>query len=314
MELADKLELHYYFNDDSHDIDAILRNKCEAEIIAITLEAANILQIPIHLTSGVNLEGGFRDFWKVLGENNNQVTILLVVLTIVLSRIPLQNSEPDVLEQEIKRLTIEEKKLTIEKLKQELSKGEFNLETIRKAAKSVNSSLKVIKRKSNFYNHLSKSSKVTQVGFNSVSRNYQPISDEMKVISSEFNRFILNTNKLGSEEDDDAIIQIVSPVLREGRYKWKGIYNEEPISFDMYDFDFKEQVLLEKYSFKHGSSIRCVLKIQRELDEIGDIKIKGYTVDTVLEKIDDHESIYTLQGKRYKQAQKFERSQGDMFS
>ncbi|ENM3825773.1 hypothetical protein AB5A11_003551 [Vibrio cholerae] len=43
MNQADKLEIHYYFNDESHNIDAIVRNKCEAEILAILLEAANIL-------------------------------------------------------------------------------------------------------------------------------------------------------------------------------------------------------------------------------------------------------------------------------
>lgn len=314
MKLADKLELHYYLNDDSHEIDAVFRNKCETEILAIIIESADILQIPIQLISDVQLEGGFKDYWKVLGENHSQVTVLLAVLVIVLSQLPLKDNEASFLDKEIQRLTIEEKKLSIEKLKKELGKGEYNSQSISKAAQTVNSNLKILKRKSNFYSHLSKFQKVTQVGFNSISPTYEPILDEMKVISSEFSQFILSSNNFSPDEDDEAIIQIVSPVLLEGRYKWKGIYNEESISFDMYDFDFKSQVLLEKYSFKHGSAIRCVLKIQREVDEIGNVKIKGYVVDTVIEKIDDHKSKLTSQGKKYIQTKELIRSQGDLFS
>ena len=71
---------------------------------------------------------------------------------------------------------------------------------------------------------------------------------------------------------------------KEGRYKWKGIYKDDPISFDMQDSSFKDAVFFENIPFQHGTVIKCVLFIHREIDEIGDVKITGYSVTTVMRK------------------------------
>ncbi len=316
MDEANKLELHYYFDDLSHSMDAFTRNKCEAEILSILSEAADILKIPVTINSEVYQEGGLKEFWKLLGQNNTQITILLVVVTIVLSRIPIVDQEADALEKELKRLSIEEKKLNIEKLKRELGKdiSEVNTKTVVKAAKHVDKNLKVVKRKSNFYAHLACYPKVTKIGFAPVKNNWEHFSDERLVERADFNKFILSTNKLESETDDSAEIEIISPVLKEGRYRWKGIYQDSIITFEMNDCEFKEQVLMEQISFKHGSKICCELRVSRELNEVGDVKITGYTVITVIELIENGVPVPTNQGKRFKQAKKFENSQGDLFS
>jgi len=83
---AAKLELHYYFPDSSHSIDAIIRNKCEAELLGLLEEAAGVLGIKLKIKSEALREGGLREFWKVLGENNTQITILLTIIAILLSR------------------------------------------------------------------------------------------------------------------------------------------------------------------------------------------------------------------------------------
>ncbi|MDW1507492.1 hypothetical protein R7D97_25215 [Vibrio sp. Vb5031] len=82
----------------------------------------------------------------------------------------------------------------------------------------------------------------------------------------------------------------------------------------MLDAQFKEDVLLEKVSFKHGSSINCVLRINRELDEVGEIKVTGYAVSTVIEVSDGIEVNKTKQGNQYLHARKLTRSQGDLFA
>ena len=317
MNQADKLEFHYYFNDASHNIDALVRNKCEAEVLAILLEAANILDISIEVNSEVFREGGFREFWKLLGEHGSQITILLAIVTIVLSRVPVSDPEIELLEREIKKLTIEEKKLNIQKLKLELkekSVAQIDHEVIGKAARYVDKSLKVVKRRSNLYTHLSSYHKVDGVGINAISPDFEPFSDERRIERKDFRKFILSSNKLNAEIDDTANIEIVSPVLKEGRYKWKGIYDEKTITFDMLDAQFKEDVLLEKVSFKHGSSINCVLRINRELDEVGEIKVTGYAVSTVIEVSDGIEVNKTKQGNQYLHARKLTRSQGDLFA
>jgi len=314
MEAANRLELHYYFDNTSHQIDALLRNKCEAELLSLFIEASEILNIDAQLISEVYQEGGFREFWKFLGNSSTEITLLLLVIQTIVTTIPQFDSENDDLEKELNRLSIEEKKLSIEKLKRELQSGEKNGENLDKAARLVDNNLKIIKRKSNFYAQLEKYPQITQVGFVPLTSNWNPAINEIYISKSDFRKFILCTNKLRSEEDDNAIIEIVSPVLKEGRYKWKGIYNGTPISFDMQDTAFKDAVLLENIPFQHGSIINCILTIHREIDEIGDIKITGYSVPTVIKKIDGEMSFYTIQGKRYQHVKKPMESQSDLFN
>ena len=298
-------------------MNAVVRNKCEAEVLAILIEIAETLSISMDISAEVFRVGGLRDFWKLLGKNNNQITVLLVIATIILSRIPMDDPEIDALEKEIKQLTIEEKKLNIQKLKLELQDKtvqQVDKKIIGKVARHVDKNLKIVKRRSNFYSQLLSYHKITQVGVNALDSNFEPFVDERLVTRKSFRHFILSTNKLQSEVDDTAEVEIISPVLKEGRYKWKGIYNEKTISFDMYDTEFKEQVLLEMVSFKHGSAIKCALRIGRELDEVGDIKITGYSVATVIDVIDGQNTKPTLQGKRYLETKKLQEAQGELFS
>ena len=41
--MTDKLEIHYYLNSESHFVDAFVRSKCEAELLAIILEVSDLL-------------------------------------------------------------------------------------------------------------------------------------------------------------------------------------------------------------------------------------------------------------------------------
>ena len=225
----------------------------------------------------------------------------------------LFDSESSDLEKELNRLSIKEKKLQIEKLKKELKEAEPNEELAQKAANAVGSSLKVIKRRSNFYANLEKYPQVQKIGFVALNDSYLPVSGEVIVPRSEFSKFVLSTNKLRSEEDENAVIEIISPVLKEGRYKWKGVYEEKPISFEMQDAAFRDSVLLENLPFQHGTCIECVLVINRELDEVGEVKIIGYAVTTVIKKIDGDVALETPQGRKYRHARKLVESQGDLF-
>lgn len=313
MSSANRLELHYYFQDNTHEIDALVRNKCEAELLAIMQEAATLLEVDATLLAEAYREGGFRDIWKLLGKNANNLTVLVLIVQVIIAAIPLLGNENSDLEKELNKLGIEEKKLQIEKLKRELKNTEQNPEAINQAANVVGSSLKIIKRKSNFYEHLEKYPKVEKVGFSALNDRLAPISDERLVLRSDFPKFVLSTNKLRSEEDDNALIEIISPVLKEGRYRWKGVYKDVPISFEMQDASFRDAVLLHNIPFQHGTKINCVLVMHRELDEIGEIKITGYAVTTVIEKIDGDQSIETPQGSKYRHAKKLAESQGELF-
>lgn len=312
MHIASKLELHYYFNDTSHSMDAYIHNKCEAEILALFREVATTLGFEIKLDSEALKEGGLKDVWKALGKNSGQVGVIIAIIALLLQIKQLYPNE-DEMSVELKKLSIEEKKLTIQKLKKELEAGEIKPNTLKEATNSINLDFKVLTRKSNFYKQLDGYDKITQLGLSTLTLDNVPTSEEQIVPRADFHKYILSTNELPDEIIENAEIEIISPVIKEGRYKWKGIYEDEPISFSMSDSDFKDEVLSKQVSFQHGAKILCVLKIDKSLDETGEIITKGYYVTTVLSKIDDDVINETPQGKRYKLTKKYSEGQEDLF-
>jgi len=313
MQYATKLELHYYFNDDSHSMDAHLRNKCEAELLAIIHEISHELGVKLNIDCEAYAEGGLKDKWKLLGENAPQIAIIISILTLILSRIPVSDPALDKLKIEETKLSIQEKMLNIEKLKKELAEDKVNDNTIMSTVDAVDNNLKIVTRRSNFYKNINHCHKINSVGFSSLDHNNNTIDIERVVSKPDFYKFILHSNDMPALTFDDAKIEIISPVLKQGEYKWRGIYNGEPINFTMSDSDFKQDVLLKRVSFQHGSLIECVLKVTRKLNEIGEVVPVNYIVETVIEKVDGEIRFQTVQGNRYKFHKKELDSQGSLF-
>ncbi|WP_206485402.1 hypothetical protein [Thalassotalea sp. G2M2-11] len=309
MEAINKLELHYYFDDDSHDIDAITRNKCEAELLAIISEVATLLDIKTRLISEIPLEGGFKDKWKALGENSQQLQVILMAVGLVTTIYFTYDPEGDARTKELEQLQIQELKM---KLQQINSSDNIN-DLAKVTAKKLSKNLKITKRKSNFYTHLNNDPKVKSISISALDNKDNPFSQEKIIDRRAFREFILSTNKLRAEEDDNAQIELISPVLKDGNYKWKGIYKDQTISFNMHDQKFKESIFIDGLNFHAGTSINCVLRINRELDEIGEVKIKGYSVPTVIEVLDGQSPHETPQGKAHRHAKSMYDKQRDMF-
>ena len=54
------LELHYHLRDQSHSMDALVRNKCEEEILAAFTQIAQQLGVEVRLESTAYREGGLK--------------------------------------------------------------------------------------------------------------------------------------------------------------------------------------------------------------------------------------------------------------
>lgn len=307
------LELHYHLRDHSHTMDALVRNKCEAEILAAFTHIAHQLGVEVRLESTAYREGGLKEIWSFLGTNSAQLALLLTIIVLIFSRYPTSDPEIDTLNKEVLKLTIEEKRLNLQKLRREAGEKQPSADAASDAAHVIEGDLKVATRRSNFYRGLIGYEKVTAVGFALLPEHQVSAPDEKQVQRSDFSKFVQLTDRLPVEVIDEANIEIVAPVLREGNYPWKGQYNNQPINFAMLDEMFKSSVLLRQVSFQHGSTIKCVLNIHRKFDEVGDVKITGYSVTTVLEKSDDGAAEETPQGKRYRFAKKQGAGQGSLF-
>ncbi len=308
-----KFELHYFLKDNSHSMDALVRNKCEAEVLALAYEAVEILGLDIKFDSEAFREGGLREVWQVLGNNSPQVSAIIAILALVLSRVPVMDAELVDLQKEDLKLSIEERKLAIEALQTQIKEGGVIKEVMEEAAKAVDQDNKILVRKSNFYRQLSTYKKVTHISMTPLDGNNRPVGDEQLVPRDQFRKFILSTQKLGPLIDEDATIEIVAPVLKEGRAKWKGIYKEEHISFAMNDKIFKDSVLAKQTRFTNGSGIVCVLSIHQKVDESGETIVTGYSVDTVLDQIDSGLTTETSQGQQYRFTKKQQDDQQELF-
>ncbi|MCD8271096.1 MAG: hypothetical protein LUD46_23560 [Parabacteroides sp.] len=157
------------------------------------------------------------------------------------------------------------------------------------------------KAKSNFYEALRGYPKVTKITLRELNENNHSRSGSLEVKREQFDYFILRSDDLPPVKDNKATIEIISPVLKDSRYRWKGIYNKggETIDFYMQDEDFKKQMFDEKISFTSGMCIDCVLEIERKLSELGETINVSYTVTTVIRTRFDKMEIVTPQGKRH---------------
>lgn len=301
---VNQIELHYFFNDDSHSLDAFTRNKCEAEFLFIVKEVLKTFDLDIKIETVVPQEGGLKELWTLIGNNNAQLSVIIGLLSLILSQMPYTDKELTQLQKENLRLSIKEHKLKIEQLEENKPLPNKEKEDI---IKYFNSDYKILKHRSSFYETIKQNEKITKLTTSNLYNN--KIVQTVKTIErDDFHKYIKLENKLPVEIIDDAEIEIISPILKKGTFKWKGIYNNNSIDFYMKDKIFKESVFNGKESFSSGYNIKCVLEIKNAIDELGEIKVKSYSILTVLSKLeyDNNKTIEktTQQGKEYLKSKK----------
>ncbi|WP_390346705.1 hypothetical protein ACFJIS_04820 [Variovorax boronicumulans] len=186
-------------------------------------------------------------------------------------------------------------------------------EVVRKAVLALHSDTKVATRRSNFFKSLIGYDRVTAVGLRPLGDSIEVRTIETTVERQDFKKFVMLSDKLPAEIIEDAVIEIVAPVLKQGNVKWKGMYQDQAISFAMADNDFKDMVLRRVVSFGSGDSIRAILNIEKKVDGLGEEVITGYAVSVVTAKIDSNGEQPTQAGRRHKFNSKQTNSQKGLF-
>jgi hypothetical protein len=326
--LINRLELHYYFSDgdNTHSMDAVIRNKCEYELLQIVSAISKELNVQIKIETEAYEEGGLKEFYTFIGTAEGQTIInianfCITTLGFLMSRIPLKKSKLDKEEQQLsieeKKLNIEAQKINIELLKKELESK--NIQTtninVEKIEYIITNNIKILKHKSNFYKALHSYPKVKRLSTVKLDENKKQIEEPKFIERSDFEKFILESDNLEPITDDNATIEIISPVLKKGKYKWRGIYDKlaQPIEFSMTDKEFKEDILKDGISFKSGTFIDCILKIARKIDDLENVFNSNYSVLTVIRQHDEGISIETVKGKKLRQKKEADNSQMKLF-
>ena len=309
LEPTNEIELHYYFSDKTHSLNAFTRNKCETEFLHIVKEVFNTLELDIDIESVAFQEGGLKELWKLLGENNPQITLVVSIIALIIAIAPPSDEELTNLQKEDLQLSIEEHKLKIRRLKDD----EPQNVDIDKVVSYFNSNHKVLKHRSDFYKSLITSSKITKIETSKM-YNGQVVGLTQTIEKQEFSKYFISDNDLPIETVDDANIEIVAALLKpDGNSQWKGIYKGKTISFYMKDKVFKKSVENGEVIFKSGFTIICVLDIKNALNELGELKVKSYSVQTVISTFEDDKKVETAQGKRYLAQKKRDLAQPSLF-
>ena len=276
IKFDNKLELRYYFSDKSNYMDAMIKHRSEKEVLSLVRTLADMLDIKmtVYCESFAQQEG-FREIWSVAGENSRLISVLLNLFMQVWARPSLLVGGQPAQD----RSAADE-----EKMQREIALLRTNL-----------------RKKSNFYEAVRGYPKVTKFTLRELNENNRSRSGSLEVKREQFDYYILRSDELPSVKDNKATIEIISPVLKDARYRWKGIYNKggETIDFYMCDEDFKKDMFDEKIVFKSGMCIDCVLEIQRKMSELGEVVNISYTVETVIRTRFDKMEIVTPQGKRH---------------
>lgn len=204
---------------------------------------------------------------------------------------------------EIKELEKEKLKLEIEKLKQETSKNIILLDS--------NNVIK--KKRSNFYETLEKYPKIEKITYIISEETTNDSIDEKIVYRDRFVQFVLVSDDLEPLEIDDATIEIISPVLKKGNYRWLGLYNGKPVSFTMKSVEFKNLVQTGEVQFKNGTSINCFLLVKRKIDSEGVENITSVEVIRVNHYFENDKPIETPEGKSYRRRREEESKQLGLF-
>lgn len=288
------LVIHYYLNDNSHSMNALNRNAMEKDFLNLILEIGQTLNINLKIESQAREEGGLKEILAiaVAGTAFFSRAINDIAIHYLTGKHKLQQLDLQLKKEELKIKQEQTKQSQIKTQKDELELQILKEEFINR----LENNHKIQRHLSGFYQKAQKYEKIQKIGYQINNNNEEVISRD------KFNTFILHDTK-DVEIVENARIEIISPVLKEGKYKWRGLYENEKIDFSMGDSGFKSKVVEQKYNFKNGTIIVCEMHINKTFNEFGEEGTKTYSVRKVYDFIIDNIVWTTPLGKKRKDKQ-----------
>lgn len=298
IKFDNKLEMRFFFNDKSTYMDAMIKHRCEKEVLSLIRSLGDLLDVKMTVYNEPCVDEIYKEVWAVAGENSRSISIMLNIFMQIITRPLLSVGGHPLVERSLADEERMQRDLALFRRELRLKKASV---MPRELIDLLNTSPRFLKIKSNFYEALRGYPKVTKITVRELNDKNRNRSGVLEVKREQFNYYILRSDDLPPVKDNKAIIEIISPVLKDSRYRWKGIYNKggDTIDFYMNDEEFKKDMFDEKISFKSGMCIDCVMVIERKLSEMGETINISYTVETVIRTRFDKMEIITPQGKRH---------------
>lgn len=280
ININNQLALHYYFYDESHEIDALFRNESERELLILFQEIINDLDLKIKIEALPPKEGGFIETWKFINDNKEIISLLINIITLIITAYPVKNKKLD-------KLQIENLELDNLLKKEELKKlGITHLKEVdsNKLDEIINfliKNYKIIWRRSNFFKKLTLNKKVKKISFNKL-YNQESTESEIELRLGDYEKFILFNEEIPDIKDLEVSIDLISSVLKKGNFRWRAFWNGQIINFIMEDESFKKMVFEGAIKHTNNVKLNVVLNYSRKIDDSGQIKVTKYYVSKVL--------------------------------
>lgn len=278
-ELYNQFELHYFFTDDSHGFDAIVRNECEKELLNLFEETIHDLELKIIIDAKPPKDGGFIEIWEFVGANKEMITLLVSILTLIMSRVPVQNKK-------LTKLQIENLELDNHLKREELKKlGIKNIENIndnllQRIVTFLVKNYKIVWRRSNFFKRITLYKRINRITVNKL-LNFKPSPEPETLKLGDFEKFILFDENIPDITGQIAEIDLISSALKQGRFRWKGFLKGQIIDFEMKDENFKRHVFQGDITHNNKVKLNVILNHSRKIDDSGQIKVTKYYVTKV---------------------------------
>ena len=313
---ANVIELHYWFNDNSHTMNAIVFNKCEYEFLGIAKEIFHKLKVDAEIETEPLGKGGLCSWFRFKSKDKSalKVGVALYLITNVLGT-PITAILGELTQMAIQTVFESKEIKRLEEQKQ-IAELEYDIARIKSEMVRLSYSIdeNIVKKKcSNYYETLSLCSKINKITVSITDISKTNTYFKKEINSVDFSKYIMTSDEVEPDNDENAVIEIVSPVLKKGKYKWTGIYNGEVIPFTMKSNEFKTLVQTGRVLFKNGSSINCHLITHKKINAEGEVRISGYEVVLVNYYFENDKPVETPEGRRKRQIKEDEENQLKLF-
>ena len=285
---AKTLEIHYYLDEGSHAIDAEAFYACQQELVGLIDYVAKQLNVEVSVKTIALNEGGIKAWLKAEGKKQILIPVIVTLVANILSSAPTEaiatlarhGVEEWIKSSEIKEL----EHLRNEKERLILQSEIDSLKANQRKFDRQNIDTAVRRKRSNYYKHTVSIDNLKAVEF---IQKEEPDSCshiwKKEVSRAQFSSYLINSTELDPIEVENAHIEIVAPVLKREKAKWRGIYNQASIAFSVLDPDFLDDVYTRKVSFSNGSTILCSLQERHKINDKGEEVISEYEVLKVYE-------------------------------
>lgn len=288
-----EFKVHYHLNGGAHRMDAVVRNRAEGELLALLKEVGAVLSLPVHIETHAYGEGGLIEYLNLVFQNKEQITIAMAILSPLLGapfyfdKIKQSKQQTALNELNLRKVKLEirEKEDAAAERDGKKSKDAKNevlaLEsppTADEIAQALLTRKKIARRRSNYYEILLTDSKIDAVGF---APSHSNDFIEVKVPRGDFSAFVIARSDLEPLVYERIPLEIVSPVLRYGSIKWRGIFEKKVVSFELQDQTFRSEVASQNVQFQNGTTLICDFEVHQREDDTGEVEIAGYVVTKV---------------------------------